>query len=1151
MSHNHDKFRNAERDLRRGERFSKITFWLLGILLITVFIFAFLLYLKLRDNLTQEAQQTLINISNQKSNQVKNWLNNQYLAVNYFYNNSIFEKNLEGFINNPVGTDVRKDIAQWFNEICDNFAFSSLRLVDTNNKLILSNIKDAKPLGEFLKKTLNELKIHPKIYLTDFHFYENSDTIHLDLIMPVVNRRNNTLHGFLCLEVNPNAFLFPMIQEWPSYSKTSECLIIRNDNGDALFLNNLRFLEKSALKLKINKNFSDRISIKAVNGSRGIVEGKDYRGVRAIAYVQAVEGTDWIMIVKIDSDEIYSDVNAAAALFSFMLLFSVSLIGWIIITNYKRIERINENNRLKLEAEKQFLSAHYNMFIENTNDIIILSDLNGKITEINNNALNTYGYTSEEFLNMNIKDISPEYLKRSHKVRETYHLKKDGTTFPVEISSKSITLNNQTFIQNFIRDITERTQAQKRIYHLNVVYSILSQINESIVRIKDRNELFKKFVDIAIDYGKFSASWIGIIDKDSGKISPLFIRGAGIENYYELMKNMINNYAHLENPTKKAIDTKSAVICNNINEEASDVKIKFSGANNFQSEVSIPLIFRDEVIGVYNIIHSEADYFMDEEMSLIEEIKGDISFALEAIQAEKEREATADSLKKSENRFKTIFENASDSVFILQGYKIIDLNLQGENLLGYKRNELIGNNIFSFINDTDIRKINLREMLGKAVKGNPQRVLLRVMKKDGNYIQVDVSLNLITIGSSNMTILMARDVTEHLKIEEELIKAKNNAEEMNQLKTNFLANMSHELKTPLNGILGFSEMLIEQAKDEDQKNISAAILSSGRRLLNTLNNILNLAIIEGEKVNIKLTKLKLSDLINESVKACQSLANVKKLNLSYDIIRESYSMLDIDLIRNILSNLINNALTFTDQGSVSVTLDEIKEYDKLFSVIKIKDTGIGIKKEIFNTIFEPFRQASEGLARKYEGTGIGLTISKKYIDRMNGTIIVESNEGQGSTFTLKFPALETSDDITEEEIKKDKISKKASGKLINVLIVEDDEYSLNYAKAVLRNICEIEEASLGKDAIDKSRIKSYDLILMDIRLPDMNGLDAVREIRRFGLNPNVAIAVVTAYTFMNDKETASDCGYDYYLAKPYKIEDLKNLVLKSVSARNT
>jgi PAS domain S-box len=542
---------------------------------------------------------------------------------------------------------------------------------------------------------------------------------------------------------------------------------------------------------------------------------------------------------------------------------------------------------------------------------------------------------------------------------------------------------------------------------------------------------------------------------------------------------------------------------------------------------------------------------MDEEMSLIEEIKGDISFALEAIQAEKEREATADSLKKSENRFKTIFENASDSVFILQGYKIIDLNLQGENLLGYKRNELIGNNIFSFINDTDIRKINLREMLGKAVKGNPQRVLLRVMKKDGNYIQVDVSLNLITIGSSNMTILMARDVTEHLKIEEELIKAKNNAEEMNQLKTNFLANMSHELKTPLNGILGFSEMLIEQAKDEDQKNISAAILSSGRRLLNTLNNILNLAIIEGEKVNIKLTKLKLSDLINESVKACQSLANVKKLNLSYDIIRESYSMLDIDLIRNILSNLINNALTFTDQGSVSVTLDEIKEYDKLFSVIKIKDTGIGIKKEIFNTIFEPFRQASEGLARKYEGTGIGLTISKKYIDRMNGTIIVESNEGQGSTFTLKFPALETSDDITEEEIKKDKISKKASGKLINVLIVEDDEYSLNYAKAVLRNICEIEEASLGKDAIDKSRIKSYDLILMDIRLPDMNGLDAVREIRRFGLNPNVAIAVVTAYTFMNDKETASDCGYDYYLAKPYKIEDLKNLVLKSVSARNT
>ncbi len=1151
MSHNRDNFRNAERDLRKGERFSKITFWLLGILLITVFIFAFLLYLKLRNNLTTEAQQTLVNISNQKSNQIKNWLNNQYLAANYFYNNSIFEKNLEEYINNSAGAEVKEDITQWFNEICDNFAFSSLRLVDTNNKLILSNAKDAKPLGEFLKKTLNDLKLHPKIYLTDFHFYENSDTIHLDLIMPVVNRENNILHGFLCLEVNPNAFLFPVIQEWPSYSKTSECLIIKNDNGDALFLNNLRFLEKSALKLKIDKNSSDRISIKAINGARGIIEGKDYRGVRAIAYVNAVEGTDWIMIVKIDSDEIYADVNAAATLFSFMLLFSVSLIGWIIITNYKRIERINENNRLKLEAEKQFLSAHYNMFIENTNDIIILSDLNGKITEINNNALNTYGYSSDEILKMNIKDISPEYLKHSHKVRETYHLKKDGTIFPVEISSKSITLNNQVFIQNFIRDITERTQSQKRIYHLNIVYSILSQINESIVRIKDRNELFKKFVDIAIDYGKFSASWIGLIEKDTGKISPLFLRGAGIENYYELMKNMIYNYAHLENPAKKAIDTKSAVICNNIDDEASEVKIKFSGANNFQSEVSIPLIFRDEVIGVYNIIHSEANYFMEEEMSLIEEIKGDISFALEGIQAEKEREITADALKKSENRFKAMFENASDSLFIIQGNRIIDLNLQAENLLGYNRDEIIGNNIFSYINDTDIKKINLREILSKAIKGKPQRILLRVMKKDGNFIQADISLNLITIGSSTMTILMVRDVTEHLKIEEELIKAKNNAEEMNQLKTNFLANMSHELRTPLNGILGFSEMLIEQAKDEDQKNISSAILSSGRRLLNTLNNILNLALIEGDKVNIKLTKIKLSDLINESVKACQSLANVKNLKLSYEIIRESYSMLDLDLLRNILSNLINNALTFTDKGSVSVTLDEINEYEKQFSVIKIRDTGIGIKKEIFNTIFEPFRQASEGLARKYEGTGIGLTIAKKYIDRMNGTIMVDSNEGQGSTFTLKFPALDTRVGVTEEEIKKDKITKKASGKLINVLIVEDDEYSLNYAKAVLRNICETEEACLGKDAIDKARIKSFDLILMDIRLPDMNGLDAVREIRRSGLNPDVAIAVVTAYSFLDEKEHAKVIGYDYYLAKPYKIEDLKNLVLKSVSARNS
>lgn len=1151
MFDNRKKSMNAELDLRKGERFSKITFWLLGILLVTVFIFAFLFYFKLRNDLTSEAHQNLINISNQKSNQIKNWLNNQYLAADYFYNNTLFEKNLEKIINNSGDAGLKKDMAQVFYEICDKFAFFSIRLFDTNNKLVFSNAQNAKPLGEFLRETLNELKIHPKIFLTDFHFYEKSDTIHLDLIMPIVNRSNNILLGFLCLEVNPNTFLFPVIQEWPSYSKTSECLIIKNDNGDALFLNNLRFLQNSALRLKIDKSMSDMIAIKAVNGARDIVEGKDYRGVQAIAYVQTIAGTNWIMIVKIDSDEIFADVNASAGLFSFMMLFSVALIGWIIITNYKRIERINKSNMIKLEAEKQFLSANYNMFIENTNDIIILSDLNGKITEINNNALNTYGYSSDEFMNMNIKDISPEYLKHSHKVRETYHLKKDGTIFPVEISSKSIKLNGRAFIQNFIRDITERTQAQKRIYHLNIVYSILSQINENIVRTKDRNELFKKFVDIAIDYGKFSASWIGIIEKDSGRIKPLFLRGSGIENYYELMKNMIYNYVHLENPTKKAVETKSVVICNNINEEVSEIKIKFfNETNNFQSEVSIPLIFRDKVIGVYNIIHTETNYFMEDEISLMEDIKNDISFALEAIQVEIERKTTADDLRKSENRFKTIFENASDSVIILQGYKIIDLNLQAENMLGFTRDELIDASVFSFVIDTDIKKINLKEILGKAIKGIPQRILLRVMRKGGHIIQADISLNLITIGSSNMTILIVRDVTERLKIEEELIDAKNMAEEMNQLKTNFLANMSHELRTPLNGIMGFSEMLIEQTKDEDQKNISSAILSSSRRLLNTLNNILNLALIEGDKVTIKLKKIKLSDVIIESVKSCQTIANAKNLKLSYEINNESYSMLDVDLLKNILSNLINNAVTFTDKGSVTVTLNEIKENDKPFSVIKIKDTGIGIKEDIFSTIFEPFRQASEGLARKYEGIGIGLTISKKYIDRMKGTITVESEEGKGSTFTLKFPALESGNNFAEEKLPQDIISKVPSDKSIKVLIVEDDEYSLNYAKAVLRNICEIEEAYLGKDAIDKARIKNYDLILMDIRLPDMNGLDAVKEIRSSGLNRNTAIATITAFSFQND-EIIHEGGCDFYLEKPYKIEDLKSLVYKSVSAQKT
>lgn len=1143
-----DTINSSERDIRINKNFSKKTLWILGISFFVILVFAFILFINFRNGLKSEAKQDLSDIASQKSEQITQWIRMQYNIADFFLDYNMFQQSLINFMNNPGDKISDKELKIRFQEICKEFHYSSIRLLDTNAILIASDKPYVKQPGKYLKEKIKELNRSGKVYLTDFHFYDNTDTIHLDLIIPIINQSTKKLYGYFTCEINPNDYLFPLVQQYNKQSTSFECFIIKNENGNARILNNLKFSEKSALNLIIDKSLTDKIPIIAVNGNRGFVEGYDYRNEKVISYIQDIPGTDWIMIAKIDESEIYKQVNAAAFFFGFMMLLSLVLVSWIIISGYRRIEQSNMDTRLRLEDEKRYLNEHYNFFIENANSIILLTDTDGNIKEFNNNAIKTYEYTPEEMLKMNIKEIMTEEIKSSGQLSETNHLKRDGSTFPVEISSKLIILNDKIFRQNFIIDITERKSAQKRIYHLNIIYSVLSQINQCIVRVKDRNELLRRCVDIAIEYGKFRVAWVGIIEKDSGNIKPLYIRSSGTDNINNMMKNLINKYAHLEYPTKKSIETKSTRICNDLTKEVRDDLIQFyAEENNFMSEVSIPLIYHDEVLGVFNILHTEANYFLEEEKLLMEEIKGDISYALEMIQKEKENREAKESLERSENRFKTIFENASDSILLVKGEKIIDTNIQTEYLFGYNKEELIGKSIFSLTQGINDNTFFVKRILNQAKKGIPQRFLWNLRKKDGNSFQVEISVNTAAANGELFAILMLRDYTERFKIEEELLKAKNHAEEMSKLKTNFLSNMSHEIRTPLNGIMGFSEILMELASNEEQKSISSKILISGRRLLNTLNNIIELAKIESEDVHPRKESVKISDILKEITDIYKSDAEEKKLNLECEIAKESYSYLDADLLRQIVSNLLSNAIIFTDFGNVSVRLYEKIENGTKYSVIEIADTGIGIKKEFFDKIFEPFRQVSEGYGRHYEGAGIGLTITRNYAKLMSGKIEVESEEGKGSVFRVIFPAISENGKVTKGKDLQDEIPKKK----INVLLVEDDINSLNYAKIILERFCNVDTALTGTESIRKAKDNLYDIILMDIRLNDMNGMEAVKEIRKSGRQPNIPIAAVTAYAFQNDKDYILKNGCDYYLSKPYKIEELQNLVMKAISNSET
>jgi CheY-like chemotaxis protein len=396
-----------------------------------------------------------------------------------------------------------------------------------------------------------------------------------------------------------------------------------------------------------------------------------------------------------------------------------------------------------------------------------------------------------------------------------------------------------------------------------------------------------------------------------------------------------------------------------------------------------------------------------------------------------------------------------------------------------------------------------------------------------------------------------QDITERKNKEAELIKAMENAEESDRLKSAFLANLSHEIRTPMNGILGFSELLKEPSlSSDDQQNFVQTIQLSGARMLNTINNIVNISKIESGliKVNIKTTDI--NEKIEFTYKLFKREAEIKELQLLFKKglnSKDAIIKTDNEKVYAILSNLVRNAIKFTYEGSVEFgyvlksdgepgSTEQSRCAELEFFV---KDTGIGIPENKKELIFERFRQGCESPDRVFEGSGLGLSISKSYVEMLGGKIWVESEEGIGSKFYFTIPYNFASDEnAISAEKKEGKIGK------LKVLIVEDDaiSYSL-FTKTLQRIDYEILQAISGVQAIKLCQNNpDLDLVLMDIRMLQMDGYEATRQIREF--NKDIIIIAQTAYSFSGDREKALLAGCNDYISKPIDMTLLFELIKK-------
>lgn len=420
-------------------------------------------------------------------------------------------------------------------------------------------------------------------------------------------------------------------------------------------------------------------------------------------------------------------------------------------------------------------------------------------------------------------------------------------------------------------------------------------------------------------------------------------------------------------------------------------------------------------------------------------------------------------------------------------------------------------------------------------------------KKDSYYVkQMDVSAYVFAFLLVVLCIwILFRDINKRQQLEESIVVTQKKAEDAAAIKEQFMANMSHEIRTPLNAIIGFNDRLNKTKLDDEQKEYAVAIQTSGKNLLAIVNDILDFSKIEAGMVRIEKIYFNLFDLL-QSVKTMflgQATEKDVQLQLTVDDKVPKHIQGDPTRLTQVLINLIGNALKFTDEGSITVSVSLMKCDEKNVLIeFRIKDTGIGISEEKLSEIFERFAQAKSETARIFGGTGLGLSIAKKLIELQSGEIRVQSKRNVGSEFIFSIPYKIAEDVEDELNISNYKINNLAHDTVIKVLVVEDNILNQKLASFMLKDWgFDFDICANGKLATEKLKTNSYDIILMDIQMPEMNGYEATQFIRK-ELNLTIPIIAMTAHALPDEKERCVGYGMTDYISKPIKENDLKNMI---------
>ena len=804
---------------------------------------------------------------------------------------------------------------------------------------------------------------------------------------------------------------------------------------------------------------------------------------------------------------------------------------------------IDITERKKTEELLQESENRFRLLFDTAPIGICMTDQSGNILKFNNAMQLLTGYGPEELEDINIDDL---YVNPSDRATLLDAVKDLGKIHGVEIAMKSkdgvffhtlfnITLaeiSGQQVLLACIQDITERKQEEM------VLKARLTLSDYAIDCTLD--ELLKKIIDECEALTESSIGFFRFVDSDQINLSLLTWSSNTTCNDMLFTDGKRQHY-----PLEKAglwadcIREKKALIHNDY-ESHPNRKGLPPGHPPLVRELVVPIFRNNLIVGVLGVGNKKTDY-SDLDRSLIHNL-ADLAWDIVV------RKQVEDSLKASEIKYSRLFESMTDAYCAVDmDGRFVQSNDAFQKMIGYSDEEL---KKLTYIQLTPNKwQAYEKEIIEPQIISNGCSELYQkeLQRKDGSLIDVELKMYLIKADNSTATGMWAivRDITVRKKMEQELMKAKEAADAANQAKSDFLATMSHEIRTPLGAMLGNVELLEGTPLTPQQQEYLYDCKTASRILLQVINDVLDFSKIEAGKLELVNETFSISSMGGQLVRMFSASAKQKGLELNFFFADDlpQYISCDQQRLRQIISNLLSNAIKFTKHGAVSleITCDQApcdSGRNEAALRVVVRDTGIGIPDNKLGLIFESFTQVENFSTRSASGTGLGLTISRRLLALMGGTVSVATVPGAGSTFTVIIPVVEVKVKVQAQTRKPGH----AQASQRKILFADDDERGRSVALKLLQrrgyNVTAVEN---GTSLLETLQKEEFEIVLTDISMPDMDGTQVARIIRSGelpGVNPEIPIIAMTAHAFSDDRERFKAAGINGYVSKPVNLEDL-------------